>query len=550
VLDQFGGFLSASASTTRDGEASNVLEGVVNVPVLANRLAVRAVAYREEMGGYIDDSGVGQSNAGGSLRQGARLGAALRLSNAWQVHALYVEQAINSDNTHYAETGWGDYGRSLNVAEPHRNHFDGLSGVIEGDLGWARLKIASAVQRHDIQSRYDASLSLPMFTAGPIESAAYDEASHTNASVTEATLISRPTGAVTWLAGVFLSDSAQARTGSLTSLSGGPEIYDEDRRDSLDEYAVYGEATWKATDRLRLTLGGRYYQLSTTTDSTVQQPDEALSSTFSGETSNHGFSPKALIEFDWSDAVLLYAEAAQGYRAGGFNTGGLVGQAFSAPGAGPQPYRTFAYDSLSSYEAGARLSLLDGDLKIRLAAFQARWNNIQADRLLPAGLPFTANVGDGGSSGLEFESTWTMGRYRLNTDLMLSNPELSDPDPSFPTPEDRHLPGVAGVTFNTELRSDWKTRGLDAYWSIQAGYVGKSTLTFDAQVAPRMGGYWTSRLSAGVGDGDWKLSAYIDNLLGESGDTFAYGNPFRLRYRDQNTPQRLTTAGVTLTRGF
>ena len=65
-----------------------------------------------------------------------------------------------------------------------------------------------------------------------------------------------------------------------------------------------------------------------------------------------------------------------------------------------------------------------------------------------------------------------------------------------------------------------------------------------------MGGYWTSRLAAGAGKGPWRLTGYIDNPLASHGDTFAYGNPFRIRTTAESTPQAPPSAGVTLTRGF
>ena len=249
--------------------------------------------------------------------------------------------------------------------------------------------------------------------------------------------------------------------------------------------------------------------------------------------------------------MLLYAQAAEGYRAGGFNTSGQGGQAFNAPDAGPQPYRRFQGDELVSFEAGARLSLLDGALKMRLAAFRAEWSQIQTDRLLADGLPFTANVGDGHNTGLEVEAAWLRGGLTLEGDLLINDPELSDPDPGFPIPADRHLPGIADILANASARYEWTSeRGRQAWVGMDVGYVGQSSLTFDAALAPEMGGYVTSRAQAGLSGRAWRASVYVDNLFGQDGDTFAYGNPFRLRYRDAQTPQRPTTVGVVLTQQF
>jgi hypothetical protein len=65
-----------------------------------------------------------------------------------------------------------------------------------------------------------------------------------------------------------------------------------------------------------------------------------------------------------------------------------------------------------------------------------------------------------------------------------------------------------------------------------------------------MGGYVTSSAKAGVSSGDWRASAFINNLLRQKGDTFAYGNPFRVRSFDEHSPQRPFTFGFSLTRAF
>ena len=49
----------------------------------------------------------------------------------------------------------------------------------------------------------------------------------------------------------------------------------------------------------------------------------------------------------------------QGYRTGGFNTTGRITQQFNAGATGNQPNRQYRPDHLWSYEAGAKLGLLD-----------------------------------------------------------------------------------------------------------------------------------------------------------------------------------------------
>lgn len=55
VYDEFLAGVDASVSSTHKGAPSNSIEGYVNLPLIADRLAVRAVVYDAKEGGYIDN---------------------------------------------------------------------------------------------------------------------------------------------------------------------------------------------------------------------------------------------------------------------------------------------------------------------------------------------------------------------------------------------------------------------------------------------------------------------------------------------------------------
>ena len=55
VYEEFQAGFDASIATTRHGEMSNSVEGYVNVPLMDNKMAVRAVFYNASEGGYIDN---------------------------------------------------------------------------------------------------------------------------------------------------------------------------------------------------------------------------------------------------------------------------------------------------------------------------------------------------------------------------------------------------------------------------------------------------------------------------------------------------------------
>lgn len=548
-LENRSGWISVGGEATSGGSAGGVIEGGFNVPIIRDVVALRVVAYREVLGGFMEDQNLGLADVDDTHRQGLRASLRWDISPNWSAGAGFIAQTLNTDDTHYADGTGGATVRSLFLQEPHRNDFDEAHLRLQGDLGWAVLKGTTAFQAHELESRYDATLALPQFSSTASGPAPFDEASDTEALVSEVTLAS-PTGwRIDWLGGLFSSKFGQSTTSELFSASGA-RLYGEAREDDIDEYAAYGEATWRITPWLNVTAGGRYFQLSVETKSAVEEP-AAPATLFDGKRTEHGFAPKIVVRYEPSRDLVFYIEAAEGYRAGGFNTGGRVGQAFPMPGAGPQPNRLFTGDELTNVEAGARVGLFDNRLRVRAALFQAHWENIQTDQLLPSGLPFTANIGNGHNRGVELEAIYRSGGLRLDANLLVSDPELDSASPDFPHLAGKSLPGVPRILAGAAARYEWDAdRAMSRFVSAETSYVGPSVLTFDAATSREMGRYWTTKVAAGLISDRWRFTAYVENLFDSRGDTFAYGNPFSLRMTDQGTPQRPLTVGLILGRTF
>ncbi len=256
-----------------------------------------------------------------------------------------------------------------------------------------------------------------------------------------------------------------------------------------------------------------------------------------------------VIEYALRDNVLIYVQSSEGYRAGGFNAGAKAGQAYGSAG-GLQPYRQFRSDELVSYEAGARIRAWNDSLAVRMALFAVDWRGIQSDRLSADGLPFTGNIGSAQNVGFEGELAWAGGRWTIDANLMVDDPDLNDPDPGFPMPVETNLSGVPNILANLSARRDLTIVAQPAWLSGSLGYVGASSLIFSSADQSPMGDYWASDLAAGVDFEDWSVTLRLDNVLGSEGNTFAYGNPFLVGVTEVNTPQRPRSLAVSLSRRF
>ena len=96
--------------------------------------------------------------------------------------------------------------------------------------------------------------------------------------------------------------------------------------------------------------------------------------------------PKVYISYYVNEDIHLYANAAKGFRSGGFNFGAT------------EP--TFAPESVWSYELGSKVSTLDGRLNTEFALFYSQYDDYQIATFNPVlGYSITANAGDADIEG-------------------------------------------------------------------------------------------------------------------------------------------------------
>jgi outer membrane receptor protein involved in Fe transport len=259
-----------------------------------------------------------------------------------------------------------------------------------------------------------------------------------------------------------------------------------------------------------------------------------------------GVAPKVRLSYAVRPDVVIYAQVQEGYRAGGFNIPAAAG------GGAPEVVAAqFRPDHLWNYEIGAGLPLFDHTLMLRAAIFHADWRGLQTDQRLASGLPMTVNIGDGANTGIEAEATWRPDDHlQVRANFLLDEPSITRAADVFPARRDIGLPGVPSAMGATDVRYRWRIGPLDAEASAQVAYVGRSFLTFDGGTGNAMGGYASGRVAGALGAAAWRVTAYVDNVADERGNTFAFGNPFSRARFTQATPLRPRTVGMGLSHRF
>lgn len=178
-----------------------------------------------------------------------------------------------------------------------------------------------------------------------------------------------------------------------------------------DQYAIFGEATLKSTDRWLVTAGTRVGHLAYRGNlenygpfiGPYAGPDSPLHVTGSG--GDNQVTPRGVLSYKADENNLVYLSAAKGFRGGGINGGisDFCNSNLTSIGVTSRP-ATYRPDDLWSYELGAKLKFLDGRLQVDSSVYTIEWNNIQQAVYLPVcSQSFVANLGKVESKGGEME---------------------------------------------------------------------------------------------------------------------------------------------------
>jgi outer membrane receptor protein involved in Fe transport len=389
-----------------------------------------------------------------------------------------------------------------------------------------------------------------------------------------------PAAPLIWVVGLFLSADTQRSTEEINdpqlpaltqylwgedmltawgeSLLANGDDYINDTIGHDRQIALYVDATWSITDRLKLTAGARYawthYDFTNRTDGPQALLDDGgVAQLTSGSKNEAPFTPKLGISYQITDHDLVYATASEGYRIGGA-TPPLPSMACG--GDFPTSYNS---DTVNSLEIGSKGSLFDHALQIATSAYYIQWKNIQQAVYVPAcGLQYTTNLGTAVSQGLDLQSQWRV-TQALTLELAVGyNDAAYSRDAVSKSGDVLALKGdslgAIPWTLAAGAQYDFQLLGRDAFMRVDDEYASRrtapipaedpGTVGFDPGLTPDPA---TNQLSmrAGVTLAAWKAEVYVDNLLNSHPQLgLTHQDQFTLLYEAQSF--RPLTVGLSV----
>jgi iron complex outermembrane recepter protein len=185
-----------------------------------------------------------------------------------------------------------------------------------------------------------------------------------------------------------------------------------------DVGALFGEVRYTLVDSLKLTLGSRGQWERKSGSSTVAASfapgnplDPFYPLVFPDAAADYShtwwsFTPKATLDYQVLESLLLYATAAKGYKSGGWDTSASSDYGKSSAEVAQHLATAFQPETVRSYEIGAKYLSTDHRWQVNAAAFIADYRDMQTNQFNPQTAVFlTSNAGKARAKGVELETT-------------------------------------------------------------------------------------------------------------------------------------------------
>ncbi len=552
-LDAFEGNVEAGYSVTDNtDDANHDIQAVLNLPLVANKLALRVVGYEYENGGFFDNVAASDPTKlaavalyGGPVfdrKIGRTTYTGYRVSALWapldSLHVTfgYLSQdrdvegipEMSASRGRFEQAKWGaNLGTGAEISLTSMEvEYEGSKMSLVSSTSWAKSDAFLNWDVGRVLGPFFGGEDLPLIQNFP--------STNVDAFSQEVRLFSHTSSRFQWLGGAYFRDADNRTERSTLPWIGDPAAdplggaawLDHHSSTSTREQALFGEVYFDLTHKLTATLGARYfeYKQSSSTESS------GLLGTNTGPiaTRNNGSGTigKVNLSYKYDENKLFYAQFSQGFRLGQPHdtlpsvcdqNGDGIGDGTNLP-----IPKQIDSDTTDNWEIGSKLTLMNGRLQLNVAAFNIDWVDIPLSIRLPCALFVTLNAGTAESSGLEVEGNIALSSaLRLNYAASYVNAELTSDIPSVGNDGDR-IPGSPKYNAGLGLQYDFALLSREAFVRVDATYVGGYFAETTA-APPRMGAYTTVNLRGGarLAEG-MSLDIFAQNITNEFALTGVY----------------------------
>ena len=459
-------FADIDYSNIDSGGDGYTVTGGINIPAIKDKLAIRLVAYRTDIDGWIDqprreqtvggvvtyDANVTDINS--EETNGARVNVVWNISDNVTFDLLYLNQQSDiggvSRFTAKGVTAWtdnapenytplpglpsltpdDDYINTDVTNSPREDDVELLGATLTFDTTAGSFVLSGSDYDHEIDYTFDSTPIL-LFFGVPAVGITNMPQSY-NIKMLEGRFASSFDSAFNFVAGAYYQKEEQdfevrvtptdgnggivpwnPANSNDTFLYGGTAMFGRFRQDEIEQKALFGEATFDFAERWQIKGGLRWFDVELTsiqgTTHGFFTSAQAPAGEIIGETPEGYLIGKLEGSEDSVNpmAALSYAATDDvmiyGLYSEGFRTGGVNNNSQPFAQGIPPIYNS---DELKNFELGIKSQFLDNRMQLNATLFHIDWSDIQVEPRDPAGnIPFTVNGGEAEINGLEWGLT-------------------------------------------------------------------------------------------------------------------------------------------------
>lgn len=531
----FSAATEAELSQTAHASGMNLgADGMVNIPVVDNKLALRLVASYRDNDGYIDR--VGRRNPSFfandvNVEDTRAFRAALSYT---PTDRLTIDARFMYQDIYVADFGWFDAGsprgylvKARDVPEPAEDKFSLSSLTGRYDFGGAELFVtASYLDKRDYSTEDATGLTDARFGPHVGQPLPLNSIFYNKMFTNEVRLASKGNQRLTWVIGTFYQHSPDYNSVEQLSIDTtlpNPPVVNGiaaylNRTAEYNEKSAFADATFAITEKFKAEAGARYYDIE-------QQQLSIAAGFYNGHSTiplhatGTGVSPRFSLSYDITPDALVYTSAAKGYRPGGGNAPlnlPVCTPQLAALGLTQAPSE-YQADSLWSYELGAKTMWLDRRIRANVAIYDIEWTDIQQQVRLPApcGGGWTDNVGKARSTGEEVELQMVP-IDNLQIALTFSNIDavLQAAVPTIGAQVGDSILQVPKTTFSGSVEYGFPlTEQTHGYFRADYQYVSSRDQSFIESPTQVLPSYDIANARIGAIKGNWDTALFVDNIF-------------------------------------
>jgi outer membrane receptor protein involved in Fe transport len=361
---------STVSGTDGTGRANYRGDAALNVPIVAGKLAARAVLGYESLGGWIDTLAARHSND-------AKLRNYRLKVNARPTDSLSIAMAAWSTSSDFGGPTEADNDRQLPrfAPQPISAGYDTYSLAVGYDQPGFSLSSTSTYLHYSYHQFADVASS-PAAIKGIFNSLPSD--------ILSQEILFNSASSSLWkiTAGAFFKDARDKEFDSLVGF--GPQPIDYAFTNRSKSYALFAQVGRRFfNQKLEGTLGLRYFHDQVSSSDDVR--NIIREQTFSATT------PRAVLSWYANRNVTAYVSYSEGFRSGFCQFPTLV----------PAAVSDVKPDKIHNYEVGAKGEIFDGRLAFDTAVYFISWDGVQQSSSISfLGVPLNVPVNGESASGI------------------------------------------------------------------------------------------------------------------------------------------------------